>query len=159
MRRFFLYLLAGFILTSCDNLKKKDAKSDSDDEEVTTKKKKKKALEEDESTDDEETPKKKKTINQDEEEYKPLTKKNPSEDENDYSKKTTDYTSGWSTTDERTFMNQCTNTATPNVGTQRAKAYCSCMMGKIEKEFPVYTDINGMTKEQLNAWAKDCNQQ
>lgn len=150
MRKIFFLALAAFILTSCDNLKKKDVKSD-DEEETTTKKKK--PLN-DESTDDEDVPKKKKTTTEDDEEDKPVVKKD------DPAKDDVDYTAGWSKTDKAQFLNECVPEAAKKIGNPQANTYCSCYLEKLEKKYTSYSDANGKLKEpEITNIANECNGQ
>ncbi len=149
-------MLAASMLTSCDNLKKKDAKTD-DDEETTTKKKKK-ALDDEETTDDQTTKKKKTTDDED----IPVKKKTEENTDEDYTKKktTTDYNTGWGDADKTEFMRTCTEKATVNLGSEKlAKNYCSCMLEKIEAAYPDSKDANKMSQTEMKSMAADCNQQ
>ena len=86
-------------------------------------------VEVDEETEEETTKKKKKTV--DEEEDVPVKKDEEEKNDNN----TTDYTAGWTTKEKERFMSECTGTAAPRVGEERAKQYCDCMMSKAEKDF------------------------
>ncbi len=143
MTKFFLYLFAAFMLTSCDQLKKKD-KAESDDEEVTTKKKKK-ALDE-ENTDDEETPKKKKKKTADEDET-------PVNDD----EKNTNYTNGWSNADERKFLNVCIPEAEKKVQSEVANKYCNCFLKKVKERYSTYDEADRMNMTEVNEIAAECN--
>jgi hypothetical protein len=147
MRKFFLYFLAALVLSSCDNLKTKD-KTTSDDEEVTPKKKK--ALSEDES-DEEETPRKKKPAVDDGEEETPVVRRDNTDDE--------ESTDGWSRSERKKFLDECVANVPANVGTARGKAYCSCLLEKVEKKYSSYTQAGRMTEVELGDWAAECNQQ
>ena len=154
MRKLFLYLLAAFLLTSCDNLKSKDSKSDEDTEETSTKKKKKVLDEDEESNTDEEeeTPKKKKKSVSEDDELTDVT--DDKEDSN------VDETKGWSKADEKKWMDDCTSTAEPRVGFERANSYCSCMMEKAKQEYSSFDAANrGITQAFVDKYAPGCNNQ
>ena len=156
MRKFLLYFLAAFVLTSCDNLIKK--KEDKEEETKETSKKLKKPLEDDEESQDDETPKKKKKESlEDEDEDTKTVKRNKDNDDDENS---TDYSSGWSKKEKDKFLDDCVTTATNNVGRTRAEEYCSCMLGKIEKKYSNYNEANTqMSKTELNRMAAECNSQ
>lgn len=152
MRKLLLYILAAFVLTSCDNLIKS---KDKDVEDTKTSKKLKKPLEDDEEDSEDETPKKKKSKNDDEDED---TK--PAKSDDDDEDRTTNYSSGWSKTEKNQFMNTCISTASKRVSQSRAEEYCSCMQEKIERKYPDYNEMNSkMTSTEVNDLAAGCNQQ
>jgi hypothetical protein len=137
MRKCFLYLLAAFMLTSCDNLKKKDKTSDDDTEETT--KKKKKALDEDEIADDDETSKKKKKVS----------------DEENLDEESTD---GWSNADRKKFLSTCVPDAEEKAGKERATVYCNCFLKKAEQRYSSYSEANQkMDKTEVDEIAAGCN--
>jgi|GEM_PF-4336494 len=152
MRQLTLLLLAAFLFTSCDNLKTKDSsKSEEDTEETATKKKKKKAIdEEEENAEDEPTTTKKKRSSSDDE----LTDEESTNDDETSS----DYVQGWTKAQQKKFFNQCAETASKQVGQERAQEYCNCMMKKIEKRYPNADDINQMTESEINKLAITCAQ-
>ena len=151
MRKLAIYFLAAFILTSCDNLKSKSKTETDDTEETTTKKKKALKDDEESSSDDDYTPVKKKKSVDDEE----VTTDDRSTDDETSS----DESGGWTSVEKKEFMSNCVGTAEKNVGYERAKDYCSCMMDKIEKRYPNSSDVNKMTETQRDKWAAECNNQ
>ena len=149
MRKFIIYFLAAFIVTSCDNLKTKNETKSDDDTEETVKKKKKKSLDdEEESTSDEETSSKKKKTSDDLEEDDKSTVSNRDDEST---------TATWDKANRKIFMDNCVGKAEPNVGYDRAKQYCSCMLGKIENAFPDPNDVSGMTTAQREKMVAQCN--
>lgn len=67
----------------------------------------------------------------------------------------------WSRTDENRFMSDCEGTARQNVGAQRAREYCDCMLQKVKKIFSSYVEADRgllqMPKEELDAMVNECN--
>lgn len=43
---------------------------------------------------------------------------------------------GWTDSDRTEFINTCATAAAPNMGQDKAKAYCSCMQQKLEVKYP-----------------------
>ena len=62
----------------------------------------------------------------------------------------------WNNKDRNDFMSSCTEVAKASIGEEKAKAYCECMMYKIENRYPVYADATKITAEQLQSpdWKK-----
>jgi uncharacterized lipoprotein NlpE involved in copper resistance len=67
----------------------------------------------------------------------------------------------WSIYDESRFMSDCEGTARQNVGAQRAREYCDCMLQKVKRIFSSYAEAERgllqMPKEELDAMADECN--
>src|SRR5437868_4221131 len=63
----------------------------------------------------------------------------------------------WSSANEDEFVNTCVTKATPNVGEARAKEYCNCMLGKLEKTYPDYRDANTKTLAEIQPLVDQCN--
>jgi len=146
MKKILLFAFAAFILTSCDNLKKKGA-TDSDDEEEVVKKKK--PIDDEDSEDDEEdTPKKKKKVATDDDDA--VIEETPDEE---------DAERGWTTKERDLFLEECVSTAEKNIGEERANIYCSCFLEKVEKKYASYTQAGKMSDAELKKWAAECNRQ
>ncbi len=67
---------------------------------------------------------------------------------------------GWSKAEEDRFTSDCERTATKQVGTERATEYCSCMLGKIKKDYNNYAEANTkLVKDQatMGRLAEECN--
>jgi hypothetical protein len=64
---------------------------------------------------------------------------------------------GWSKSNKDGFMDVCVQGATSSMGEVKAKNYCSCMLDKVEKEYPNANDAgqfeNNPRKTEM---AKDC---
>ena len=134
----------------------KDKAEAEDDTEEFSQKKKKKPLEEDKNTDDEETPKKKKKP-LDEDEETTLTNNNADEDENnDYNTRKTKYSKGWTSAEKDAFMNTCVTSASTGLGQRKAENYCSCMLQKLQREYPNANDAGRMTTEESTELARAC---
>ncbi|MGC4103591.1 hypothetical protein [Ferruginibacter sp.] len=58
-------------------------------------------------------------------------------------------TSNWTNKDRSDFYNDCVKTAQDNLGADKAKSYCSCMLVKIEKKYPDAADLSKITEETL----------
>jgi hydroxymethylpyrimidine/phosphomethylpyrimidine kinase len=155
MKKVFLYILAAFMFSSCDNLKKKSS-TDNDNEASA---KKKKALEDDEATDD--ASKKKKATPNNEEET-PLVKRNSNSDENsndNTDKEKADYSEGWSKANREGFMTVCVSKAKDGMGSEsKAENYCACMLDKIQKIYPNANDAGKLTAQRTTQLAQDCIQ-
>ena len=141
MKKIFLFMLAAFMLTSCDSFKGSNSKDDDTEEEEPKKKKKKNVDEEDE--DDEED-------NDDEPQTK--KKKKPSDEEEDLDNED----KGWTKQDEKTVLDQCVSVAEKK-NPAKAEAYCECMLNKVKK---LYSNMNEfdrkLTTEKANELAVDC---
>lgn len=61
---------------------------------------------------------------------------------------------GWSVADKEEFMRTCT--AELQWRADSAKAYCSCMLQKIEIIYPVAADADALTSEKAIKLAKEC---
>jgi hypothetical protein len=148
MRKLMVWVVAAFLFASCDNLKTKDSSSSEDDQEETTKKKKK-AINEEDALDEEVKPvKKKKAITDDDE---PSDEESATDDET-----TSDYSDGWSSSDQNKFMTNCTETASKSMAQERAENYCDCMMKKIEKRYPNSAEVNKLSESEITKLAKTC---
>jgi hypothetical protein len=78
--------------------------------------------------------------------------------DNNYNRNDRNTTGRWSQTEEDNFLSTCENTATPNVVEARAKDYCTCMLGKIEKLYATYAEADKtMTKAEMQPLADECN--
>ena len=146
MRKFALYFFAAFLLTSCDNLKTKDASNSDEETEETTTKKKKKALDEDEESADEEiSSRKKKKTTDDEADYA---------DEGDTEE--SGENEGWTRSNQNEFMSNCVGEANKSMVQDKAEDYCSCMMGKLQKRYPNPNDVSDLTESDMTRLAKEC---
>lgn len=61
----------------------------------------------------------------------------------------------WSETDRQDFLTSCQESAAA-LGKEKAKKYCSCMLGKMEVKFVTAEDAGGLTPEELQKpeWQK-----
>ncbi len=62
----------------------------------------------------------------------------------------------WGSKDRSKFMTECIATASENVGAEKAKTYCECMLFKIEVRYPNPSDADKLTAEKLGSpeWKK-----
>lgn len=70
---------------------------------------------------------------------------------------------GWSVAERNDFVNTCANAAAPNMGQEKAKAYCSCMQQKLEAKYPNSKDANkainapgAMQTPEMTALVQNC---
>lgn len=69
--------------------------------------------------------------------------------------------STWTAKERSGFITDCVNTAKDALGEQKAKAYCECMLYKIEKKYPSSAEAATITKEMMQSpefkkWIQDC---
>ena len=64
--------------------------------------------------------------------------------------------SGWAQKDRDAFNTKCVEGATAGMGADKAKSYCSCMLGKIEVKYPAASDAGNLDMNTMTEWAKDC---
>ena len=92
-----------------------------------------------------------------------LADNNNSNNNEDIDNDKSDYADGWTRSDEDKFVDECFGTASKNVGRTRANQYCDCMLAKIKKMYSSYNEANlklgGMSQDQINRLAEDCNNQ
>jgi len=62
----------------------------------------------------------------------------------------------WSSDEQNQFLRDCISTASNSIGNARATSYCNCMMQKIMKEYPIYSQAQNIPNDLINSWAKDC---
>lgn len=67
--------------------------------------------------------------------------------------------SGWGAKERNEFTTECETAAAKNIGAEKAKTYCACMLVKVEREFPNPADISKMKQESVMKWAEECNKQ
>ncbi len=72
-------------------------------------------------------------------------------------------TGQWNSTERSEFITSCIDAAKAGIGEERAKAYCECMLYKVEKRYPKAADAARLTGEELAKpeWKKalqDCLQ-
>jgi hypothetical protein len=70
-------------------------------------------------------------------------------------------TATWDSANRANFVSECIIEATKNIGEQKAKTYCECMMFKVESKYPSMTDAAKLTQEVFKSaeWKKliqDC---
>src|SRR5689334_2394639 len=70
---------------------------------------------------------------------------------------------GWSTADKNSFISSCTQSATQEMGADKAQSYCSCMEQKLEVKYPNSQEANksimapgAMQTPEMQAMIKDC---
>ena len=64
--------------------------------------------------------------------------------------------SGWSSSEKDVFTTNCVKGASGTMGEDKAKSYCSCMMGKLEVKYPKADDIDKVDVGTMTEMAKDC---
>ncbi|HBS86501.1 MAG: hypothetical protein A2W91_19990 [Bacteroidetes bacterium GWF2_38_335] len=77
--------------------------------------------------------------------------------ENPKAKEFEDATSGgvWADEERSIFLEECQN-GLKDQPTIDAEKYCSCMLEKIEIEYPNYMDAQNISQAEMNEWAVDC---
>lgn len=67
---------------------------------------------------------------------------------------------GWTAEYKTTFMNQCVQGSTAQMGADKANSYCDCMYGKLREKYPVADTLNNMNmtqmQENMKSLASDC---
>ncbi len=66
--------------------------------------------------------------------------------------------SDWSDVEKDAFVKNCVPSAqqSANMDATKAKDYCECMMGKVEKKYPKAEDAAKLTAIEVTEMAKDC---
>lgn len=49
---------------------------------------------------------------------------------------------GWTEEDKEVFMEKCTGSASKNLDSETATAYCECVLEKVQKEYPNPDDMD-----------------
>ncbi len=62
----------------------------------------------------------------------------------------------WAQKDKDAFNSNCVNGAKASMGDDKAKAYCSCMLDKIEVKYPNAEDAGKLDMNSMTEMAKDC---
>ncbi len=144
MKKLLILLLAAGLFTSCNNNKGKNNENTSNREKDDYTKRDSSSGDKDKTNDDG---------------TKEHSKNDPA-DNNNANDSDSDK-GGWSISDEDRFLDDCTGTATENVGATRAKQYCNCMLLKIKRMYSTYAEaerkLTTMSQEQINELAVDCN--
>ena len=66
----------------------------------------------------------------------------------------------WTDKDKVEFVSGCMSKAIKDMGEVKAKAYCSCMLGKIVIKYPNANDVNYIKNDSVIVrMAKDCLKQ
>ena len=86
----------------------------------------------------------------------PSTSNQTSPSNNQSNNNTYNNSRGWSASDQREFMDNCTPGASKSLGTSAATDYCSCMMQKLMVEYPDSKDAGNATKSHMSELAADC---
>jgi hypothetical protein len=68
---------------------------------------------------------------------------------------TTSGDGGWTSEYKQTFMNQCVQGSTAQMGADKSNAYCSCMYDKLKAKYPVADSLNNMSMAQMQENMKD----
>lgn len=67
---------------------------------------------------------------------------------------------GWTPEYKQTFITQCVQGSTAQMGADKANAYCDCMYDKLRAKYPVADTLNNMNMTQMQdnmkALASDC---
>jgi hypothetical protein len=64
--------------------------------------------------------------------------------------------SGWPQADKDAFTDNCVKGATAGMGEDKAKSYCSCMLGKVEAKYSKPQDAGSLDMNTMTEMAKDC---
>lgn len=62
----------------------------------------------------------------------------------------------WTSLEEDNFMESCVSGAKASMGSSKAKAYCSCVLEKIEVKYPTAMDALKLNTEDMMQMAQDC---
>jgi hypothetical protein len=62
----------------------------------------------------------------------------------------------WTKETRDAFTSNCVDNATANLGADKAKSYCDCMEGKVEKKYPKAEDVGKIDMNAMTEMAKDC---
>lgn len=62
---------------------------------------------------------------------------------------------GWTEEYKTTFMSQCVQGSTAQMGAEKANAYCDCMYGKLKAKYPVADTLNNMNMNQMQENMKE----
>ena len=65
----------------------------------------------------------------------------------------------WGANERTEFIKQCEASASKGAGAEKAKAYCACMLPKVEKACPNPNDLVKMTQETVVKLAEECAKQ
>ena len=158
MRKLFIFILAAAVFISCDNLR-----NNRNDKNNTDNKDNRYDNRNDNRDNRNDNQNNNNNNNRDNRNDNNTTDNNTNRNDNNYNNNNNNnnnnYNNGrWPSNDEDKFTNDCVRTATPNVGETRAKEYCSCMLGKIEKLYPTYDDAEKkMTQADMQPLADQCN--
>lgn len=69
---------------------------------------------------------------------------------------TTPVATGWKESDKKEFMDKCVEGSKAQMGDEKASAYCSCMLGKIETKYPVADSASSLSMNDMMDMAKGC---
>jgi|WetSurMetagenome_2_1015567.scaffolds.fasta_scaffold1263288_1 hypothetical protein len=65
----------------------------------------------------------------------------------------------WYEEDKKEFMKDCTKPANhPDISAEKVKVYCECMMDKIMKKYPKYSDTYNKQKAEFKDMMKECDE-
>ncbi len=64
--------------------------------------------------------------------------------------------SGWPQKERDAFSENCVKGASAGMGEDKAKSYCSCMLGKVEVKYPDPADATKLDVATMTEMAKDC---
>jgi hypothetical protein len=63
----------------------------------------------------------------------------------------------WTPKDKENFIGGCVNGALKDMGEAKAKAYCSCMLEKLQKRYPDPSDLKyAQTDTSVYSMGKEC---
>jgi hypothetical protein len=63
----------------------------------------------------------------------------------------------WTPKDKETFMGGCVNGALKDMGEAKAKAYCSCMLEKLQKRYSSASDLKyAKTDTAVYSMGREC---
>lgn len=66
----------------------------------------------------------------------------------------------WTENDKQTFMGGCMNGALKEMDPEKAKAYCSCMLEKVQNRYPNVSDARYLKSDTaVYAMGRACKQQ
>jgi hypothetical protein len=64
----------------------------------------------------------------------------------------------WTPEEKSTFMAACVEGKTENMGEAKSNNYCACLLGKLEKLYPVADEVINLPEKKQISLSKECLQ-
>jgi hypothetical protein len=68
-------------------------------------------------------------------------------------------TRSWGEIERNLFINECMNGTNKTMEQENARSYCTCLLEKLEKQFPNVFAVGNASGELLSKWAEECKNQ